>query len=378
MNNNRPYKQCVRCVMDTTDPDIRFDKDGFCNHCTKLLIRKQSLPIEDADIDKQFLKVVAHVKKKGQGKKYDCVLGISGGLDSCYTAVLLHKLGLRVLLVHMDNGWDTAGSVLNIQSLVNRNLFDYESNVLDWEEFRDLQVAFLRASVVEAETPTDVAVIATIYRVAEKYGIKYIFSGSNIATEGILPKKWHYNAIDLRFFKGVHRQFGKIPLKKFPIFGFWHLVRYKFLKRVKMIYPLNAVPYSINAALTTVQKELNWKNYGSKHHESKFTAFIHSYFLPLKFNIDYRKATLSSRICIGEITREAALLELQKSPYNPDTIQSDIDYICKKLDLSADEFTRILQAPPKTHKDYPNSAKFVEMFYKIYYKIFPDSYSTPD
>jgi len=356
--------------MDTSDPNIRFDANGYCNHCTDYLENKLRHSYRGAESDAHFRSLIQKIKRKGKNKKYDCVIGISGGLDSCFTAYLIKQQGLRPLLVHMDNGWDTPGSVQNIQSAVNKLSVGYESYVLDWEEFRDLQVAFLKASVIEAETPTDMAIPGALHRIAAKNGIKYIVSGCNFATEGLLPRHWHYNSNDLIYLKGVHKKFGKMPLKKFPFFGLWREAYYKFFKRIKMVYPLNYIPYSNQMARTLMQKELNWREYGAKHHESKYTAFIQSYLLPIKFDLDYRKATLSSQICNGEKTKEEALEILKTLPYDPEKIGSDIAYVSKKLNLTLEEMNNILHSAPKTYRDYPNAERFLEPIYAIYRKIF--------
>jgi hypothetical protein len=310
--------------------------------------------------------LIHEIKNKGKNKKYDCVVGISGGTDSCFIAYIMKQEGLRPLLVHMDNGWDTPASVQNIRSTANNLSVGYESFVLDWEEFRDLQVAFLKASVIEAETPTDMAIPAALHRIAAQYGIKYIVSGCNFASEGILPKHWHYNSNDLVYLKSVHKKFGRLRLKKFPVFGLWREAYYKFIKGIRIVYPLNDVPYSPLTTRELLKKEIQWIEYGGKHHESKFTAFVQSYLLPVKFNIDYRKATLSSQICSGEKTRSEALEILKTLPYNPDTIQADIAYVSKKLNLTIDEFNQIIQSPPKTYKDYSNAERFLEPLYSIY------------
>ncbi len=279
-------------------------------------------------------------------------------------------MGLRVLLVHLDNGWDSDISVQNIKAVVKKVGFDYESYVLNWEEFRDLQIAFLKASVIEAETPTDIAILGSLHQVAARYGVKYVISGGNLATEGILPALWHYDAKDTKFFNAVHKKFGSKKIKNFPNFGFWKEVYYKFIKGIRIIYILNYIPFTKKDAVSVLETELNWKQYGGKHHESKFTAFIQSYLLPLKFNLDYRRATLSTQICTGEISRETALEELKSSTYNPDNFKYDIEYISKKLDLSVKEFETILNDKPKSYRDYPNNEMILKRLYSLYRMTF--------
>lgn len=367
---NIMYRQCSRCVMDTSDPEISFNDTGYCNHCTTYLENKKTGNQTSSIDDKKLQGIVKKIKHKGKNKEYDCIMGISGGIDSCYTAYILKNLGLRVLLVHLDNGWDSELSVQNIKAVVNNLGFDYESYVLDWEEFRDLQIAFLKASVIEAETPTDIAILGSLHKVAASYGIQYVISGGNLATEGILPAHWHYDAKDTKFFNAVHKKFGSKKIKSFPNFGFWKEVYYKFIKGIRIVYILNYIPFTKKEAISVLETELNWKQYGGKHHESKFTAFIQSYLLPVKFNLDYRKATLSTQICTGEISREQALEELKESPYNAEKIKYDTEYVSKKLNISDKEFEMILNDTPKTYKDYPNNEMILKRIYRLYNFIF--------
>jgi hypothetical protein len=241
--------------------------------------------------------------------------------------------------------------------------------VLNWEEFKDLQLSFLKASVPEAETPTDIAIPAALHKIAAQHGIHYIISGGNYATEGILPKSWHYDAKDLKYLRAIHKKFGKKKLKTFPTFGYKNETYYKFIKGIRMIYMLNYVPYSKKDAMSVLENELGWTYYGGKHYESKYTGFLQSYILPTKFNIDYRRATFSTQICAGEIDRETALEELKKLPYDPAKVEEEKIYLCKKLGLKLEEFEEILKAPPKSYKDYPNNKKMLEFMYGLYRKL---------
>jgi len=367
---NRDYQVCTRCVMDTTDPEIVFDENGVCNHCTGLFAT-QAAVAEKKKFGKEHLEpIINKIKKRGRGKKYDVVLGISGGVDSCYTAYVLKKLGLRALLVHLDNGWNSDNATINIKNIACKLNFDYQSFVLDWEEFRDIQLAFLRASVVETETPTDIAIQGALHRVAVKNGVKYIISGGNLATEGILPKMWHYNARDTVYFDHITKTFGTKKVRRFPHFGFTSEFYYKFIKGIKIIYLLNYMDYDKLKATRILKEELGWKDYGSKHHESRFTKFVQSYLLLKKFNLDYRKATYSSEICAGRITREEALLALKRPAYNEEEIQKEKDYIAKKLAISREELENIINLPGKYYYEYPNDEKRLTFFYKIYQKYF--------
>lgn len=363
------YQQCKRCVMDNiADPEIFFDKNGYCNHCNHFFENLSNRTYQGKISDQKLALIVEGIKKAGKNKEYDCVIGISGGIDSSYAAYMLKKLGLRPLAVHMDNGWDSETSVKNIKYLISKLGIDYLSYVLDWEEFKDLQVSFLKASVPEAETPTDVAIQGVLYGIAAKHNIKYIISGGNFATEGIMPKSWHYDVKDVKYLKSIHQKFGTRKLKTFPTFGYQKEIYYK-LKGIQTIYLLNHVPYSKKGAMEVLERELGWKYYGGKHYESKYTGFIQSYLLFEKFKIDYRVATLSTQICAGEIKRDEALMELTKNPYEPIKTEEEKKYLCKKLDIPLHEFNEIMNLPPKTHKDYPNNEKMLQFIYGIYRKL---------
>lgn len=370
MNLSSEYKQCTRCLMDTTDPEIRFNEQGECNHCTEFIQTRSSHNYQGAKSDAELAMWVSRMKKDGKGKKYDCVVGLSGGVDSSYAAYLCTQMGLRVLGVHMDNGWNSEEAVLNIKNIAKKLKVDYESYVLDWVEFKDLQLSFLKASVPEADTPTDIAILASLHKLASKYGVKYIISGGNFATEGILPRSWHYNAKDLTYFNHIHTKFGSVKLRKFPTFGFQKEMYYKFIRGIKMVYMLNYVPFVKEEAMQLLSEKLDWKYYGGKHYESKYTGFIQAYYLFEKFGIDYRRATLSSQICIGQITRDQALKELESKPYNAEKIQEDKKYIAKKLGISLEDFESILKLPPRFFTDYPNDEKKLRFIYDTYRKLF--------
>lgn len=366
----RPYQQCTRCVMDTSDPEITFDEKGHCNHCNYYYSKLTNRTYKGAESDRELEKTIAAIKKSGKGKEYDCVVGISGGIDSCYVAYLLKKFDVRALLVHMDNGWDAEEAVKNIKYIAEKLGFDYESFVLDWDEFKDLQLSFLKASVVEAETPTDIAIPGALHKIASYYGVKYIISGGNFSTEGILPHLWHYNAKDTTYLKAIQNKFGTKKLKNFPSFGYLKEIYYKFVRGIRTVYILNYVDYKKDDAMALLKQELNWKYYGGKHYESKFTGFIQSYYLFKKFDLDYRKATLSSQICAGALSREEALKELEQLPYNMEKTNIEIEYISKKLGVDIAEFKSIIDAPAKTYRDYPNDEKKLEFIYKTYRKLF--------
>jgi N-acetyl sugar amidotransferase len=368
--NTREYQQCTRCVMDTTDPQIKFDDTGQCNHCTEFItVRKKYIYLGEKG-EEQLARVIGKMKKDGKGREYDCLLGVSGGVDSSYAAYICRENGLRALCVHMDNGWNSEEANLNIKNITRKLDLDYESYVLDWEEFKDLQLSFLKASVPEAETPTDMGIVGTWHKVAAKYGIKYIISGGNMVNEGILPRCWHYNGRDTTYLNAIHDKFGKVKLKNFPTYSFLQEMYYKLFRGINIVYLLQYVPYVKNDAMALLKDKLDWKYYGGKHYESRYTRFIQSYYLYEKFGIDYRRATLSSQICVGEISRDKALEELKERPYDPQKIEEDKKYIAKKLGIPIDEFETILKAPGKFYFEYPNSEKFLDFIYTAYRKIY--------
>ena len=370
MTSGHPYRLCSRCVMDTSDPFITFSAQGHCNHCTDYFDRIARLTYQGERSDRDLEAIAEMIRRAGKGRDYDCVVGISGGVDSCYSAYVIKQLGLRPLAVHLDNGWNSDTAVKNIKRVAEGLGIDYQSYVLDWDEFRDIQLAFLRASVPEVETPTDVAIPAALHRIAADNGVKYVISGGNYATEGILPAAWHYNAKDMKFFRAIHARFGKLRLKTFPTFDYWDEMYYKFIKGIRIIYVLNYVPYSKVAAMKLLQDKLGWLDHGGKHFESRITGFLHSYILPVKFGIDYRRATLSTQICAGEATRDEALKALEVPPFKQEQVPREMEYLAKKFEISAAELDEILARPPKSHRDYPNNQRKLEFIYSVYRRYF--------
>lgn len=366
----REYQICTRCVMDTTDPIITFNDKGECNHCTEFINKRAKHQYDATKSEPELEELIKSMKIAGKGKDYDCIIGISGGVDSSYAVYLAKQRGLRVLGVHLDNGWNSEEAVQNILNIAKLLEIDYESYVLDWEEFRDLQLSFLKAGVPEAETPTDIAIQGAVHHFAKKYGVKYIISGGNFATEGILPKHWHYNAKDLTYLNHIQKKFGSKKLKQFPKFGFLQETYCKVIKGIKTIYLLNMVPYDKEKSMEFLKSELNWKYYGGKHYESKYTGFIQSYYLYEKFKIDYRRATFASQICNGILSRSEAMEELRKLPYNMDEVNREIDYISKKLRITRDELVQLIDSPPHWYADYPNDEKRLGFIYDTYRKIY--------
>jgi N-acetyl sugar amidotransferase len=363
----REYRICTRCLMDTSDPEIQFDDQGVCNHCHDYdRLVQQRVLIGEAG-GRYLEKLVEQIQREGQGKPYDCVMGVSGGVDSTYVAYIAKtKLGLRPLAIHMDNGWDSELAVKNIEETLKRLGIDLYTKVLDWEEFKDLQLAFLKASTPDSEIPSDHAIWAVIGDMAEKLKVRYILSGFNVRTETHLPRSWSQGHFDWKYIQSVHRQFGTGQLRTFPhqdLFTYYR--RLLTLRRVDI---LNYLDYNKQEAMKLLERELGWKYYGGKHHESIYTRFYQGYILPSKFGYDKRRSHLSSQICSGEITREAALAELEKPTYAPSMQEEDREYVAKKLGVSDGEFDAIMRLPRKSFSDYPSYGRVIEgpLFKGIY------------
>jgi N-acetyl sugar amidotransferase len=352
------YRICTRCLMDTSDPEIVFDAQGVCNHChdyDRLIAQK----VLEGQAGHEYLeRLVEKMKRDGRGKPYDCIIGVSGGVDSTYVAYLVKKMGLRPLAVHMDNGWDSELAVRNIEETLKRLGIDLYTEVLDWEEFKDIQVAMLKASTPDSEVPSDHAISAVLGNMADKLKVKYIISGANVRTESHLPRAWSYGHFDWKYIRGLHKQFGSGRLKSFPSIGFF--TYYRRLLTQRRVDILNYIDYNKNEAMKILQEELGWRYYGGKHYESIYTRFYQGYILPVKFGFDKRRSHLSSLICSGEITREAALVELDKPTYAPSMQEEDREYVVKKLGLSDEQFEAIMAAPKKTFWDYPSYSRVVE------------------
>ena len=350
------YKMCGYCVMDTAAEDIEFDIEGRCNYCRAYEERAKREVHSDAEGRKRLDCLVAKIKKERKGKDYDCLIGLSGGTDSSMVAYIVKReLGLKPLAVHFDNGWDSELAVNNIERIVKGLNIDLYSYVVNWEEFRDLLLAFLRSSISNSEIPTDHGIVATMYRTAKKYDLKYIFSGSNIVGEAIMPAAWMYDATDWRLIKGIHREFGKHRLTTYPKMTLHDWVYYTFIKRIRFIPLLNYFDYNVQNARSLLNKEIGWRDYGDKHCESVYTRFFQNYILPIKYNMDKRKAHYSTLICSGQMTRDEALKKLNVNPYSEPRIVEDKEYVIKKLGIDVQEFDRIMSSPVRTYRDYPNN-----------------------
>jgi len=364
------YQICSRCVMDTSDPDIFFDEDILCNNCTNCIEESKIIRPQGEERSKKIEEIVKKIKKSSKNNKYDCLIGMSGGVDSSYLAYLLVELGLTPLALHMDNGWNSKDAVKNILSVCSNLNIDYASYVLDWNEFKDIQLSYLKSSIVEVEMPTDQAIAGALHQTAAKHNIKFIIGGGNYASEGILPKRWFYDPKDAKLLRSIQKKFGIKKIKNFPYFDYKREIYYKFYKNIKMIYLLNLFDYDKEQAKKLLQEKLGYIDYGGKHHESVYTRFMQSYIQPVKFNLDYRRATYSSLICAGLMSRQEALECLKKEPYEADQVEKDIAYVSKKFGISEDNFKSIINKPAKSYKDYPNNELFLTAIYKIYRAFF--------
>jgi N-acetyl sugar amidotransferase len=364
-DTSRPYQMCTLCLMDTSDPAITFDDEGRCNHCRNYPLKVTKLGDADARA-RRLAEFTSSIRSAGRGRPYDCVIGVSGGVDSTYVAYLVKQLGLRPLAVHLDNGWDSELAVSNIQKVLERLDIHLLTRVLDWDVFRELQLSFLRASVSDAEIPTDHAIGATLFETAVAHGIRYVISGANLATEGILPTSWTYGVWDWRYIYGVHRRFSRMSLRGYPHFSLSRMLYFTGVRGVKAVQILNYVPYVKSDVMRILEHDLGWKYYGGKHYESIYTRFFQGYILPRKFNIDKRRAHLSTLICAGQITREHALAEMEEDVYGTANADEDREYVSKKLGLTSDEFDAILALPRRTYRDYPNSEGIYQRLIGIY------------
>ncbi|MGB3837201.1 N-acetyl sugar amidotransferase [Castellaniella sp.] len=353
--NQNSYQCCARCVMDTSDPEIIFDEGGVCNHCHQFDERagREWFPNESGR--HQWEDIVKKIKGHGRGQEYDCILGLSGGVDSSYLAIKAHEWGLRPLVMHVDAGWNSELAVSNIESIVRHCGYDLHTHVVDWEEMRDLHLAYLRAGVANQDVPQDHIFFASLYHFATHNGIRYILSGGNLATEGIFPSSWHGSAMDAINLKAIHSKYGNDRLSQYRTISFFdYYVWYPFFKKMRTLRPLNYMPYDKGAALIELEDRVGYKPYPRKHGESLFTKLFQNYYLPTKFEMDKRRPHFSSLIASGQMDRDEALRKLEEPLYDPIELETDISYFCKKLRISRSEFEQFIDAPIHRYDDFPN------------------------
>lgn len=362
------YQICTECVMDTTDPEITFDSEGICNHCKDAKVMGKSVWFPNKIGQKKLDSLIQKIKSDGQGKRYDAIVGLSGGVDSSYLVYKAKQWGLRLLALHVDAGWNNEIAEKNVKEICKYANIDLEVVRIDWEDMKEMQLAFLRAAVPNQDIPQDHAFFATLYTYAVKNNIQYVLNGSNWETENILPKSWGYNAMDGKHIKDIYRKHGNKKLKSYPIMNLYKLkIYFPIVKKMKIVKPLNLIPYNKEEAMKELEEKTGWKYYGGKHYESIWTKFFQSYYLPTKFNFDKRKAHLSSLIVSGQITREEALYELKKSPYDSTTLEDEKKKVAEKLEISLDELNSLVTIKNRTHSEYYCTGN--TLIYKLLFKV---------
>ncbi|WP_155417158.1 N-acetyl sugar amidotransferase [Pseudomonas brassicacearum] len=347
------YKVCSRCVMDETDANIKFDEHGVCNHCHKF-DEVQSLQLfGGVDGKTRLQNIVDKIKKEGAGKEYDCIIGLSGGVDSSYLAVKIKGFGLRPLVVHVDAGWNSELAVSNIEKIIKYCGYDLHTHVMNWEEMRDLQLSYMKAAVANQDVPQDHAFFSSMYHFAVKNDIKYILSGGNLATEAVFPDSWHGSAMDAINLKDIHKTYGSKPLRDYKTISFFeYYFWYPFAKGMRTVRPLNFMEYDKREAEKYLQETVGYRSYARKHGESIFTKLFQNYYLPTKFGYDKRKLHYSSMILSGQMSREEAIVKLAEPLYAADELENDIDYFCKKMRVNRQQFDELMQAPIHDYSDF--------------------------
>lgn len=349
-------RTCTICVMDDSNPVIEFDATGQCNCCRDAFARQAQEWWPGLDGKIRMNEMARQLKAAGEGKPYDAMIGLSGGIDSAYLAhIAVREHGLRVLAVHVDGGWNSEPAVRNIESMVRMLDIDLHTYVVEWQEMRDLQLSFLKASVLNQDIPQDHAFFSTLYRTASQFGIRHFLSGVNFASESIVPTGWGYPSMDGKHARAIHQRFGTIMLKTYPFMG---LIEFLWMTRIRKLLivhrPLNYLNYNKEQAREELKLKYNWRDYGGKHSESRFTKFYQDVYLPRKFGFDKRRLHLSSLIVSGQMTRDEALAELSEPIATPAQMRRDIKFVAKKLGLAATELDNLIDCPAKSHLDYPN------------------------
>lgn len=349
------YQECTQCVMDTSDPDIFFNKDGVCNHCQQFEKETKKNWFPNSEGEQKLEQIFKKIKKEGRSQEYDCIIGLSGGVDSSYLAIKIKKYGLRPLVVHVDAGWNSELAVYNIEQVIKYCGFTLHTHVMNWEEVRELQLAYFRSGIANQDVVQDHAFFASLYHFATKNKIRYIMSGGNIATEAVFPKAWHHSAMDAINIHAINKQFGTMKLKDYQTISFFqYYFYYPMIKKMKTIRPLNYLPYHKENALKELVDKIGYKQYGRKHGESRFTKFFQNYYLPKKFGYDKRRAHLSSQILSGEITRKEARELLLQELYLPAELDDDMAYIAKKLNLKVSQLEELINSKGHYYNEFDN------------------------
>jgi len=358
---------CKKCIFDERVSGIFFDHDGICNYCHQVDTFKKEYQTGGKRGNDNFSKIVRDIKKAGKGKKYDCIIGVSGGTDSSYMLYLVKKLGLRPLAVHYDNTWNSAIATENIRKVLTALDIDLYTHVIDNKESDDLYKAFFLSDVLELDAPTDLALAEVMYRAAWKYNVKYVFEGHSFITEGISPISSIY--FDGRYIKSIHKMFGQLPMKSYPLMTLTRFLFWSVFARIRKIRPFWYIDYNKEDARDFLEKEYDWKYYGGHHLENRISSFVHSVYLPQKFNTDMRNNTLSALARNGRMSREDAWIEYNESPH----IEKDlVEYFKKRLELSDEEYETVMKRKPKSWTQYPTYKKIFELLrplFKILAKV---------
>lgn len=355
---------CSRCLMDTTAANIIFDERGQCNYCTDFLARLERTGLVAAASQRDAL--LQRVRSEGKGKDYDCIVGLSGGVDSSYALYLAVRNGLRPLAVHLDNGWNSELAVHNIANIVRALNVDLFTHVIDWEENRDLQLSFFKANVIDIEMLMDNAMMALNYRMARQYKVKWILSGTNRSTEGMhMPANWNWLKFDARNIRDIHRRFGSVPLDTHPLISVAGFVWNRYVRGIRWTSFLDYFDYRKDDALATLEREVGYRPYPYKHYESVFTRFYQGHILPGKFGVDKRKLHLSTLVMTRQMSRDEALEMMSQPPY-PDSRQQrdDLAFVQKKLGFKPDSFDRYMRAPPVAHDVYATEKPLWDILYR--------------
>lgn len=356
----RNAQMCALTLYDETIPGLTFDDEGVCNLARNGQWRLENEVFHGEDGQQRLKAWVDRMKAAGKGRDYDCIIGVSGGVDSSIVAVRVAELGLRPLALHLDNGWNIDLAVTNIERLVNSLNIDLITHVVDWREIRDLQRAYIKASVMDLECVSDHAINTLLYRTAHKMGIKYVIHGGNVATESTMPSSWGYDKRDGKNLLAIHKAYGETALKTYPYMRPYQLFWYLFVNRINVFPILNYVDYNKQQALKELQERFGYRPYARKHGENRFTRFYQEIYLPQKFGVDKRVNHLSSLIIAGEITRDEALAELQKPLYSSEEEAEELEFIGKKLGFSVDELRGFIAAPPRQHTDFANASNLFD------------------
>lgn len=361
-------KECSRCLMNTSVEDVIINDIGLCNYCTDFENRVDQVLVENTEeSNKRLNEFLTSVKRNGKGKKYDCIIGVSGGVDSSYVLIKAVEFGLRPLAVHMDNGWNSELAQNNISNIVKKLNVDLYTHVIDWDEYKSLLKSFLDSDVIDIELLYDNAMLAVNYKLARKFNLRYILSGSNQATEGIrIPKSWSWLKLDSKNIIGINKSFNNIKIRSFPLFSVTNFLYYSLIKRIKWVPFLDYITYKKDSAIEELESNYNFKKYPYKHYESIFTRFYQGFILPTKFGVDKRMVHYSTLILTNQISKDEAKHQIGNHPYgSSEKLKKDYNYFLKKMQISEEYFEEYLRRPEKPHSTYNSSIRFWNLLKKL-------------